>query len=35
VLEKEDFDDSMTIKINDKKMTVSNKIANNLYIQKQ
>jgi len=35
VLEKEDFDDSMTIKINNKKMTVSNKIANNLYIQKQ
>lgn len=34
VLEKEDFDDSMTIKINNKKMTVSNKIANNLYIQK-
>jgi DtxR family Mn-dependent transcriptional regulator len=35
VLEKEDFDDSMTIKINHKKMTISNKIANNLYIQKQ
>ncbi|WP_347172934.1 metal-dependent transcriptional regulator [Polaribacter uvawellassae] len=35
VLEKEDFDNSMTIKINHKKMTVSHKIANNLYIQKQ
>ncbi|WKD85579.1 Iron-dependent repressor IdeR [Polaribacter huanghezhanensis] len=35
VLEKEDFDASMTIKINNKKMTVSNKIATNLYIQKQ
>ncbi len=35
VLEKEDFDDSMTIKINNKRMTVSHKIANNLYIQKQ
>lgn len=34
VLEKEDFDDSMTIKINQKKMSISNKIANNLYIQK-
>ena len=35
VLEKEDFDDSMTIKINNKKMTISNKTANNLYIKKQ
>lgn len=35
VLEKEVFDDSMTIKINQKKITISNKIANNLYIQKQ
>lgn len=35
VIEKEDFDDSMMIKINNKKMTISNKIANNLYIQKQ
>jgi len=35
VLEKEKFDDSMTIKINQKKIAISNKIANNLYIQKQ
>ena len=35
VLEKEDFDDSMTIKINQKKIIISHKIANNLYIQKQ
>lgn len=34
VIEKEDFDDSMTIKVNNKKMSISNKIANNLYIQK-
>jgi DtxR family Mn-dependent transcriptional regulator len=35
VLEKEDFDASMTIKINNRNITVSNKIATNLYIQKQ
>ena len=35
VLEKEDFDDSLFIKVNDRKLSVSNKIANNLYIQKQ
>jgi len=35
VVEKEDFDGSMTIKINNKSITVSNKIANNLYIQRQ
>jgi DtxR family Mn-dependent transcriptional regulator len=34
VIEKEDFDGSMTIKINNKKISISNKIANNLYIQK-
>ena len=34
VLEKEDFDDSLSIKINDKKLSISNKIANNLYIKK-
>lgn len=34
VLEKEDFDDSLFIKINDKKISISNKIANNLYIKK-
>ena len=34
VLEKEDFDGSMTIEINQKKIAISNKIANNLYIQK-
>ena len=35
ILEKEDFDGSMTIKINQKEITISNKIANNLYVQKQ
>lgn len=34
ILEKEDFDGSMTIKINQKEITISNKIANNLYVQK-
>jgi DtxR family Mn-dependent transcriptional regulator len=34
VLEKEDFDDSLSIIINDKKLSISHKIANNLYIQK-
>ncbi|NVK51812.1 MAG: metal-dependent transcriptional regulator [Flavobacteriaceae bacterium] len=34
VVDKEDFDNSMTIKINKKAITISNKIANNLYIQK-
>ncbi len=34
VLEKEPFDDSLTIKINNKEITISNKIANNLYIKK-
>ena len=33
VLEKEPFDDSLKIKINNKEVTISNKIANNLYIQ--
>jgi DtxR family Mn-dependent transcriptional regulator len=34
VIDKEDFDDSMTIKISNKTIVISNKIANNLYIQK-
>lgn len=34
VLEKEDFDDSLSIMIGDKKLSISHKIANNLYIQK-
>ncbi|WP_298878470.1 metal-dependent transcriptional regulator [uncultured Polaribacter sp.] len=34
VLEKEDFDDSLTIRIDDIKLSISNKIANNLYIKK-
>lgn len=33
VLSKEIFDDSLTIKIDDKELSISNKIANNLYIQ--
>ena len=35
VLEKEDFDDSLLIQIDQKKLSISNKIANNLYLQKQ
>ena len=34
VLEREDFDDSLSILIEEKKLSISNKIANNLYIQK-
>jgi len=34
VIEKEPFDDSLLIKINNEKISISNKIANNLYIQK-
>lgn len=34
VLEKEDFDDSVSIKVDDIKLSISNKIANNLYIKK-
>lgn len=34
VLEKEDFDDSLSISVDDKKLSISNKIANNLYIKK-
>jgi DtxR family Mn-dependent transcriptional regulator len=33
-LEKEEFDDSLLIKINQKEISISNKIANNIYIQK-
>jgi DtxR family transcriptional regulator, Mn-dependent transcriptional regulator len=35
VLEIENFDDSLSITIDQKKLSISNKIANNLYIQKQ
>ena len=34
VLEKEEFDDSLSILINEKKLSISQKIANNLYIKK-
>ena len=34
VLEKEEFDDSLSIMINDKKFSISQKIASNLYIKK-
>jgi DtxR family Mn-dependent transcriptional regulator len=34
VIEKETFDDSLIIEINQQKMTISKKIATNLYIQK-
>ena len=35
VLEKEDFDGSLSILIDDKKINISNKIANNLFIKTQ
>ena len=34
VLEKEDFDNSLSIEVSGKKMSISHKIANNLYIKK-
>lgn len=33
VKEKESFDDTLTVQINSKEITLSNKIANNLYVQ--
>ncbi len=35
ILDREDFDDSLSILIDDKKLSISNKIANNLYIKAQ
>jgi DtxR family Mn-dependent transcriptional regulator len=35
ILDKEDFDDSLSIKVGDKKISISKKIANNLYIKRQ
>jgi DtxR family Mn-dependent transcriptional regulator len=34
VLEKEDFDDSLFIEIDGEKLSISKKIANNLYLKK-
>mgnify|MGYP006169608235 CR=1 FL=1 len=34
ILEKEDFDDSLSIQMDDKRFSISNKIANNLYMKK-
>ena len=34
VLEKEDFDDSLSIQVDGKKLSISKKIANNLYIKR-
>ena len=33
VIDKEDFDDTLTVEIDGKRLTISNKIANNLYVQ--
>ena len=33
VIDREDFDDTLTVEIDGKKLTISNKIANNLYVQ--
>jgi DtxR family Mn-dependent transcriptional regulator len=33
IIDKEDFDDTLTIEIDGKPLTISNKIANNLYVQ--
>ncbi|AUC85476.1 iron-dependent repressor [Polaribacter sp. ALD11] len=35
IIDREDFDDSLSILIEDKKLSISNKIANNLYIKTQ
>lgn len=35
VLDKEPFDDSFLVRINAKEITISNKVANNIYIQKK
>ncbi len=35
VLEKEEFDDSLSIMINDKKLSISQKIATNLFVKKR
>jgi DtxR family Mn-dependent transcriptional regulator len=34
ILDKEDFDDSLSIEIDGEKLSISKKIANNLYIKK-
>lgn len=34
ILDKEPFDDSFLVEINSKQLTISNKVANNIYIQK-
>ncbi len=33
IKEKENFDDTLTVEVNSKELTLSNKIANNLYVQ--
>ncbi|WP_333807929.1 metal-dependent transcriptional regulator [Flavobacterium sp.] len=33
IIDKEDFDDTLTVEIDGKRLTISNKIANNLYVQ--
>ena len=33
VIDKEDFDDTLTVEIDGKQVTISSKIANNLYVQ--
>ena len=35
VIDKEDFDDSLMIQLSDEKLSISKKIANNIYIKKQ
>lgn len=35
VLDKEPFDNSFLVKVNEKEMMISNKVANNIYIQKK
>lgn len=33
IIDREDFDDTLTVEIDGKRLTISNKIANNLYVQ--
>lgn len=35
VLEKESFDDSLQIEVNERTLSISNKVANNIYVQKK
>ena len=33
IIEREDFDETLVVEIDEKRLTISNKIANNIYVQ--